>query len=144
MADEAPDAFPLTLESVEAWCERMGLVCGRTEDGGQVVIPRPGEGAIPIRIIDRPDRQMTTFGMVMPWEVPEDRMDAVSRAVADANASMFMGAWVLNTDSGQLYYRVTVPAGPVLYTDEGLKHVVELLVGTALHSHDELRGIAVG
>lgn len=124
------DGFALTLDSLRAWCERQNLRCLHNAELGQLAIPRLIDRDAPIRIIPRPDRRMMTFAMLLPFQVPEDRYEAVSRAATLANSSSFMGAWVLNSQRGELYFRITLPTSGALYDDEGIRFVVQVLVGT--------------
>ncbi len=136
------DAFVLDVAAVEAWCARAGLACGRSEDGGQLVIPRPGEGAIPLRVLAYPERGLLSFAMALGGEVSPERRAAVLDGIARANAVVFMGAWVLNSDLGQLYYRLTVPTHGVAYTDVSLKTLVEVTIGTTMASAAALADVA--
>lgn len=41
-----------------------------------------------------------------------------------------MGAWVLNTDSGELYFRYTMLTDHVLYDDESLRLTIQVVIGS--------------
>jgi hypothetical protein len=134
--------FALDIAALEAWCGRVGLACARSDDGSQLIIPRPGEGAAPLRALAYPDRGLLSFAIRLAGEVAPARRAAVLDRVARANAVVFMGAWVLNSDLGQLYFRLTVPTRGVAYTDASVKTLVEITIGTAMASAAALADVA--
>jgi hypothetical protein len=42
-----------------------------------------------------------------------------------------MGAWILNSDKGEIYFRITLPAMELEYSDETLRFFASLVVSSA-------------
>lgn len=124
------ESFAMDLEGVKAWCGRQNLKFLENAAAGQLLIPR-GEKDAPIRFIARPERQMSTLAVVLPFQAPADRRAEVAQACNALNSSSFMGAWVMNNQSGEIYFRLTLPTGGATFTDEGLMFLVRVLIGTA-------------
>ncbi len=120
---------PLDAAFIVAWCQRNGIAYSASDDGTQVSLPR-GDAA-PLRIIGHPDRGLATFALVVAHGLPPERHAAALDICGRANARMFYGAWVLNTEIGQLYLRLSVPLNGVSYTDAALRWLVDTTLGTA-------------
>jgi hypothetical protein len=86
---------------------------------------------------------MVLFAMEMPFRAPPERHAALFEAIALLNANAYMGAWVLNTETGELFFRVTVPSLDTQYSDSGLLHVARVVVGTCERVAAGLRGVAL-
>jgi hypothetical protein len=125
------DTFHLDLAAMRAWCDRNGIRYIENEKLGQIAIPRPLEPGWMMRIIPHDDRGMITFAMPLPVVVPADRQDEVLRAAMLANSATFMGSWVLNFAKGELYFRLTLPTTAVAYSDESVRNLVQITIGTA-------------
>jgi len=124
------DSYELSLDAIRGWCDRAGFRYLYNEKLGQLALPRD-QGQPPIRVVPQPERKMLTLAVVLPFAVPEDRFDAVARAATLANSSSFMGSWVLNSQKGDLYFRVTLPTLGVRYDDQSLRFVINVVVGTS-------------
>ena len=143
MTDPAPSPTPANLGAptsgppgqaldaafIVSWCQRNGIAYAASEDGTQVSLPR-GDAA-PLRIIGHPERGLATFALVVAHGLPPERHAAALDICGRANARMFYGAWVLNTEIGQLYLRLSVPLNGVTYTDAALRWLVDTTLGTA-------------
>lgn len=133
----------LNLETLAQWCVRQKLSYLVQEQAQMVVIPR-GPGEAPLRAIHRPERHMLTWLIALPFQVPDAQRAEVARAVTLLNSSSYMGAWVLNQASGELYFRVTVPTHETTWTDDGLMFVVRVVLGTVDALAPSLKAVAAG
>lgn len=125
-----PDAYPLDLAAVRGFCERNGVPYVVNDELGQLAIPRPDRPQWAVRVVPRPERGMLTVAYPLPGRIPEERIPALQAAAGLLNARTYMGAWVLNTDTGELYFRVTTLTDHVLYDDESLKQLLQVVIGT--------------
>ena len=137
------NAFALSLDAMKAWCDRNEVTFLFNERLQQLAIPTPLGPEVMVRVVPRPSRRMMTFALVLPLRVPDARQAELARACALANSSTFMGAWVLNSGNGELYFRLTVPTGGVSYEDEGLRFLLQVVIGTAKGMMDRFRAIAL-
>lgn len=137
------EGFALSLDAMQAWCDRNNITYMKNERLGQLAIPTPLGREFPVRVIPRPSRSMLTLALILPFPVPEERMDVVARAVAMANASSFMGAWVLVNNNHELYFRVTVPTEGVSYDDAAVRFLLQVVIGTVQGVGPRLRAIAL-
>ncbi len=142
MAD--PDRFTLSFETLKAWCQRQNYEFSENVELGQLAVHYQllGQRA-PLMILPQPARGMVMFLMRQPYIVPPERRPAMLEAVNQLNASVFMGAWALNRDSGELLFRATVPALDNAYSDAGVLHVARVVVGTSERAAPALRAVAL-
>jgi len=131
------------VNNVAAWCQRKGLAFFVSETNGYLHLPHPANQDWSIRVIPREDRNMISFGLVVPFEIPADRFEEIERTISYLNSRTFMGAWVLNHGSNSLYFRVTLPSGDSLYSDEGLLFVIQVIFGTSNASGQVLQKVAL-
>lgn len=125
-----PEPYALDLAAVRAFCDRNGVPYVTNDELGQIAIPRPDRPAWAVRIVPRPERGMLTVAYPLPGRIPADRVPALQAAAGLLNARTFMGAWVLNTDSGELYFRYTMLTDHVLYDDESLRLTIQVVIGS--------------
>lgn len=146
MAAETRDAprFVLSYDNLVAWCQRQGYQFSENIELGQVAVHYTllGQPA-PLMILPQLSRGMVMLVMRQPYVVPVDRRPAVADATARLNATSFMGAWAINRDAGELFFRATVVALDVGYSDAGLLHVGRVVVGTSEQAAPALRSIAL-
>lgn len=135
--------FALSLDAMVAWCDRNNITYQKNDRLQQLAIPTPLGREYAVRVIPHPSRGMMTFAMAAPFAVPEDRADVVARAAALANASSFMGAWVLVTGKGELYFRVTTPTDGVSYEDSAVRFLLQVVIGTVQTFAPRFRAIAL-
>lgn len=134
--------FELDGASLEAWCDRQGYMYRAVN--GQVIVEYAVLGLpAPLIFLPQLDRGMVMLVMRQPYAVPAARFVAVTQAANTLNASSFMGAWVLNDEKAELYFRVTVAALDTRYTDESLLHVARVVVGSSEVAAPVLRAIAL-
>ncbi len=138
------ERFVLSFDMLKAWCVRQKYTFSENEKAGQLAVHYQllGQPA-PLMILPEPSRGMVVFAMKQPFTVPAERRAAIVDAASILDATSFMGAWVLNRDSGELIFRVTVPALDIGYTDTGVLHVARVVVGTAERAAPALRAIAL-
>lgn len=136
--------FPLDLDTLMAFCERHAIEALRDDEHHQVVIPRPGAEGWALRAVFRPERSMATFALPLPGTIPEDRRTELARAANLLNSRTFMGAWVLNPTAGELYFRQTVGTQGVLFDDEGLKRMMQTVLGTVEVTIERLNRVLQG
>ena len=135
--------YALNLETLAQWCVRQKLNYLVQEQAAMVVIPR-GPSEAPVRAIYRGDRSMLSWIIGLPLIVPEDRRAELARAVTLLNSGSFMGAWVLNQQNGELYFRITVPTHQTTWTDDAVMYVVRVLMGTADAAAPVLAAVVAG
>ena len=137
------EGFALSLDALQAWCDRNSITFLKNDRLQQLAIPTPLGREYPVRVIPRPSRGMMSFIMVLPFAVPPDRAEVVSRALALANASSFMGAWVLQGNNNELYFRVTVPVDGVRYDDAAVRLLLQVVIGSVQGLGPRLRAVAL-
>ena len=133
------DGFVLDLAAVRDWCDRHNVPYIYNSELQQIALPRPSDRRFAIRVIPRPERKMVSFAMPLPLVVPQERFDDTQKAMAIANSATVMGAWVLNHVKGEAYFRVTVPAVGVLYDDDSLRYLLQVVIGTVEAVAEKLR-----
>lgn len=138
------ERFLLSFENVKAWCQRNKYEFSENAELGQLAIHYLllAERA-PLMIIPHTNRGMVMFVMKQPFTVPAERRAAITDAAGILNAIQLMGAWALNRDTGELFFRVTLPALDTGYTDQVLLHVSRIVVGTSEMAAAALRSIAL-
>jgi hypothetical protein len=123
--------FVLSTENLLSWCQRQGLPCQHNAALGQLAIPyRVLDRDCPLLFIPRPDVHMLTLAMVLPFQVPDERVPAVREAISLLNDLTYMGAWVLSQDAGEIYFRLTLPVLDNEYSDPGLHLCARTIVST--------------
>ena len=137
------ELFALTLDGVKSWCERKKLRYMTNEPLGQIAIPRPVDPPQSIRVIPRPERGMLTFAVALPFAIPKDRHLAVDQALSLANSATFMGAWVLNHQRNEAYFRITVPTRGVAYDDAAVEYLLQIVIATVDRVTPGLRAVAL-
>src|SRR5258706_7386283 len=115
----AGELFVLSFDTLKAWCERQQYQFSENAQLGQLAIHYQlfGQPA-PLLVLPQKDRGMVMLVMKQPFAVPAERRPDVARATVLLNATTFMGAWVVNSQTGELFFRVSVPALDTQYSDE--------------------------
>lgn len=123
--------YPLSFENLQAFCDRQSLRYKANVERGQLaVLYRLLGRDAPLYIITRPERSMVTLALPLPLRVPEDRVPYVGEAVTRLNSAAYMGTWVLNVETREVYFRVTLPSLDVEYGDGSLLFAARLVVST--------------
>ena len=73
---------------------------------------------------------MLTLLLVLSVEAPAERRAELARALGLLNSTSFMGAWVLNSGTGEIYFRITLPTRGARYDDDAIDFLVDVAVGT--------------
>jgi hypothetical protein len=137
--------FTLTFDNLKSFCERQQFqYLSNTELGQLAVLYKILGKDAPLIIIPRLERGMMTLTITLPFSVPLERYPLIGEALARLNASSYMGAWVLNFDKGEVYFRVTVPALDNEYTDQGLFFAARVVVSSAEAMAQRLTDIVSG
>lgn len=124
--------FVLTYPNLKGWADRLRVPYRFNEEVGQVaVLTRVMDADVPLVFIPRPDRGMMTMAVTLPFAVPAMRHGAVGESLTILNARSYMGAWILNSDKGEIYFRITLPAMELEYSDETLRVFAALVVSSA-------------
>lgn len=137
--------FVLNFDNLKSFCERQNFQFMMNEELGQIaVLYRILDQDAPLIFIPRLERGMVTLAMALPFRVPLERYPHIGESLARLNASSYMGAWVLNFDKGEVYFRVTLPALDNQYTDQGLFFAARVVVSTAEAIAGRLADVVAG
>lgn len=124
--------FVLNYANIRSWADRLGLAYRYSDEAGQIALPcRLLDVDVPMVFIPRAERGMLTLAITLPFQVPSERFTEVGAALTILNARSYMGAWILNSDKGEIYFRVTVPALDVTYSDQALRFIAGVVVSSA-------------
>lgn len=137
--------FVLTYPNIKAWADRLGLPFRYSDEMGQIALRCRIDDVsdeLSVLFIPRPERGMLTLALTLPFSVPAARNQPMSEALALLNARSYMGAWILNVDKAELYFRITIPALDVIYSDQSLRFVASVVVSSAEAMVHRLRAIA--
>ncbi len=135
--------FPLTLDHIRAWCDHRELKSVFNPEVGQLAFVA-APGAQPVRVWPHPKRNMVTLLQALPTLVPPERRSAVGEAIGLLNSSSFMGAWAMNSDKGEVYFRITLPIEGALWSDDGLAFITRVLIGTVSGLQPKLLAVSEG
>ncbi|HET9620580.1 MAG TPA: YbjN domain-containing protein [Kofleriaceae bacterium] len=142
MADST--RFTLSFENLKAWCQRNRYGFSEDAKRGHLAVHQELLGqAVPIMMLPQLDRNMLVMVMRQPFDVPRERQAAILDACALLNATSFMGAWALNREFGELYFRVTLPVVDIQYTDAGVLYAAQIVLGTSERAAPAMRAIAL-
>lgn len=123
--------YPLSFENLQAFCERQALRYKANTERGQIaVLYRLLGRDAPLYIITRPERSMVTLALPFPLRVPDERIPHIGEAVTRLNSAAYMGTWVLNVETCEVYFRVTLPSLDAEYGDGSLLFAARLVVST--------------
>jgi hypothetical protein len=124
--------FVLTYQNLKSWAERLRLPNRWNDEVEQLAIRcRLLDTDVPLVFIPRPDRGMVTLAVTLPFAIPGARYPQIGESLTILNARSYMGAWILNADKGEVYFRITLPANDVEYGDEALRFVASIVVSSA-------------
>lgn len=135
--------FVLNYANVKSWAERLQLPFRYSDEASQIaVLCRLLDTDAPLVFIPRPERGMMTMALTMPFVVPKERYAEIGQALTLLNARSYMGAWIINLEKGEIYFRITVPALDVVYTDQSLRFVASVVASSADAMAKPLRAVA--
>lgn len=107
-------------------------------------MPDPKREGWVLRVIPVPDRHVVHLVYPLPGAIPEDRIADLTVAANLLNAKTLIGAWVLNPVARELVFRLTLRSKGVLYTDDGLLPLLQLVVGAVESSIEQLDAVLKG
>lgn len=138
------ERFELTFDNLKAWCQRQGYQFSDNAEAGQLAVHYQllGEPA-PLMILPQPQRGMVMLVMKQPYVVPPERRAAVVEGAGLLNSTLLMGAWFLNRDTGELFFRATCTALDTAYSDQAFLHVARVVVGTSERAAPAFRAVAL-
>lgn len=123
--------FVLSYDNLKHWCERQGFPIRENPQMRQLAVSyRILDRDCPLLLIPQDDVHLVTLAMLLPVRVPAERAAAVGEALNLLNHNAYMGAWVLDPERGEIYFRVTLPGLDNEYTDQGLHLAARLVVST--------------
>lgn len=122
--------FPLDLEAFVGFCERNAIAYVVNDALQQVSVPRPESDGWALRFIPRPERGMATIAYPLPGQIPPDRLAELARAANLLNARTYLGAWVVNDEAAELYFRQSVGTEGVLFDDHGVRQLLQTVIGS--------------
>lgn len=124
--------YLLNYQNLKAFCERQQFRFLQNEERGQLAVVYPLlEHEALLQILPFLDRNMVTLAMTLPFVVPPSQFALMSEALTQLNARTYMGTWVLNSDKGEVYFRVTLPALDNEWTDDAVLFAARIVVSTA-------------
>lgn len=109
---------------LRAWLESEGLEVVSGAGGAALDVTIPDSLGRTIRVVDLAASGLMTFSMVSTTEVPRSRWSALYPLLAEVNASIAMGAWILDPESGLLIYRMALPTRGAAYEPQALRDVI--------------------
>ncbi len=131
------------LDAVKQWCTARGFAY-RSNGEHQILIVQDPEKEVPIHVVGFEDRDLLTFAMFLPMTIPEEQMDSVRLAISALNSDTFLGAWALKPETGEVFFRVTLPTLGFSMGEGSLDFMVGILVGTVSSAADGLHQVAQG
>ncbi len=125
-------SFSLSYNTVKAWAERLRLPFRANDEAAQIAVRcRLLDSDVPLLFIPRPERDMLTVAITLPFVAPTERYPALTTALATLNVRSYMGAWILNPERGEVYFRVTLPTVETTFSDEALRFVARVVLSSA-------------
>jgi hypothetical protein len=122
--------FTLDLDSFVDYCERNAIGYVVNEALGQVALPRPDAEGWALRFVPRPERGLATVAFPFPGRIPRERVAEMARGANLLNARTYLGAWVVNLEARELYFRQSVGTVGVQFDDRGLRELLQVVVGS--------------
>ncbi len=130
----------IDIARLRAWCDARGIPTEIDASGRQLAIPV--QGARPVVVLSRDERGMVTFLSAFPFTVSDGDRDEYCRALALLNSASYMGAFVLNSQTGETYFRLTVLSRGTTMTDDAVGGLLEVVVSSVAGTTAALRGVA--
>lgn len=137
------DTFPLDTPALLAFCERQQSPDKHNDETGQIALHhRILDSDSPIDIIPYLSRRMVSLILALPFRVPPARLPFLGEATTRLNSASYMGTWVMNVETGEIYFRVTLPSIGAAYGDEALLFVARLVASTVENAARGLQRVA--
>lgn len=141
--DKLSNMKELSLQTIVAWLKSNDARHALDEKNGVLFVLRDDAEEPHLRILDRSERGMLTWAIVLPFEIPSERQMHVCVALNLINSASFMGAWILNTQKREVYFRVTVPIVGTAWDGEALAYMVQLMLSTTGQLREPIRKVAL-
>ncbi len=136
-----PERFVLSFANLKAWCVRNDYEHQANDELEQIaLIYRLMDKLTPLMVIPQPG--IFVFAMRQPYQVPPDRVAAVLTATNRLNALSFLGAWSVNEETREVFFRVAAIVDDVHYTDSSLLTLAQAVVGNSEKAMSTLHAIA--
>ena len=127
---------------VQRWLSDEGIPSECTDDGDVIELTIPGSDDRKMRIV-LVGQDFLAFSMVTQAKVPRKRWTALYPLLAEANAELVFGAWVLDPESERIAFRCAMPGRGAVYEPECLKGVLMYVADTVRTMESRFRA-AVG
>ena len=124
------------------WLRSEGLAYESTDDGVVFEVQSPGKTPRTVRIVNRHESGILLFGAVSAVTFPRRGWTALYPILADANASIDYGAWVLDPDSERLVFRAALPLDGATYETTCLRRVLTYVADTMTNTEQAFRSDA--
>lgn len=135
----------LRLDQLSDLCARHGLVCKANHETGELaILHRVLDEDAPLFVVPHADRNVVAFELPLPFRVPAARVPYIGEAITRLNAAAVLGAWRLDVETGELAFRVALPAYGADYADDGVLFVTRLIWSAVDDVAGALREIALG
>ena len=138
------EAAAVGLDAVKQWCTANEFAYQEGANEHQILIVQDPQHDVPIHVLGFEDRELLTFAMFLPIVIPELRLDAVRLATSALNSDTFLGAWALKPETGEVFFRVTLPTLGFSMGEGALDFLFGILLGTVSSSADGLHQVAQG
>ncbi len=132
------------LDAVKQWCTANEFSYQEGASEHQIMIVQDPKHEVPIHVVGFDDRDLLTFAMFLPMIIPELRLNSVRLAISALNSDTFLGAWALKPETGEVFFRVTLPTLGFSMGEGALDFLFGILVGTVSSSADGLHQVAQG
>jgi hypothetical protein len=130
------------LAGLRAWLADEGLQFESTQDGLALDVRIPESGGRTMRIALLPHVRHLVFSMAATRRAKRKGWSALYPLLSDANASVSLGAWVLDPLREALVFRVGLPAVGAVYDVDALKAVMSYVASTVGAWEASFRGAA--
>lgn len=135
--------FPLTMSNIKDSFARHSLVF-REESETILVVERPSEPIAPLQVHFDLASETATFVVAAPFAFSSERMVEMSCATSLLNSHILLGAWCIDHQNRNLFFRFAVPTSEALFTDNSLIWIVEMTLGHVRLHIESFAAIASG
>lgn len=108
-------------DPIRKWLDDQHLQYAATDDGSVIEVTIPSSGGRTLRMIGLPDADHLLVTMVAEPQVARTRWAALYPLLAEANAALSVGAWVLDPERGTLVFRTSLPTVGASYESATLQ-----------------------
>ena len=134
---------PGEIGQIAEWLRAEELEVEVSDDGTVLELTIPDSGDRTIRIIRREGDSFLLFSMTAARSVLRNRWTALYPLLSQVNSEIAFGAWVLDTDTDTMVYRLAIPAFGASYEAACLRAVISEVALTVQATESAFRS-AVG